>query len=127
MDSQLETSFLCKLDRATGTLTRHQSFPGPVWYAKDLSDGWFVLATANEIGVGVKDKNCHIFASKDAINWQKVLSIPHDGWPKRYFKFGVIGFADGKQSSENFFLFAEAVKGMDGRAYRCQLETKSND
>ena len=126
MDSQLETSFLCKMDRASGELTRHQSFPGPVWYAKDLDDGWYVLATANEIGEGVKDDSCHIFVSQDALNWQEVLSIPHDGWPKRYFKFGVIGFADGHQSSSDFFLFAEAVKGMDGRSYRCRLESSES-
>ena len=121
MDSQLETSFLCKMDRTSGELTRHQGFPGPVWYAKDLEDGWFVLATANEIGEGVKDNSCHIFVSQDAMNWEEVLSVPHDGWPKRYFKFGVIGFADGPQTSNSFFLFAEAVKGMDGRSFRCKL------
>ena len=125
MDSQLEISYLCKLDRKTGELSRHQGFPGPVWYAKDLTDGWFILATANEIGEGVTTNSCHVFVSQDALNWQEIFTVPHDGWPKRYFKFGVIGFADGEQSSQGFFLFAEAVKGMDGKSFRCRIVNES--
>lgn len=122
MDSQLETSHLCRFDRTNGRLEKLQPFPGPVWYGKALTDGWFVLATANEIGPGVKDDSSHVFASRDALDWQPVLRVRHDGFPKGYFKFGVIGFADGAQSSREFYLFAEALSGMDGRAYRCAID-----
>ena len=121
MDSQLEASYICKLDRKTRSLTRLQEMPGPVWYAKDFSDGKFILATANEIGEGVKDEYSHICVSSDAENWEHVMKIRHDGLPKRYFKFGVIGFADGSQTSKKFYLFVEALKGMDGKAYCCSL------
>ncbi|MCA9263942.1 MAG: hypothetical protein KDA60_08820 [Planctomycetales bacterium] len=124
MDSQLETSCLCVLDRATGELTKRQEFPGPVWYAKELTDGWYLLATACEIGPGVKDNKCHIFASRDALDWHEVYSVRHDGLPKRYFKFGVLGFADGEQSSDSFYLFAEAVRHLDGKSFQCKLVRK---
>ena len=121
MDSQLETSYLCVFDRKTHQLCRTQVFPGPVWYGKRLEDGGYLLATANEIGPGVYDDSAHIFFSPDAFQWEEVFRVRHDRWPKRYFKFGVLAFADGPQTRDNFAMFAEALSGMDGRAYQCSL------
>jgi hypothetical protein len=121
MDSQLETSYLCRFDRRTKTVEKLQAFPGPVWYLKQLTDGWYVLATANEQGVGVTDDHAHVLVSRDALHWEPLHKVRHDGLPKYWFKFGVIAFADGPQSSGEFYLFAEALTGMDGRAFRCAL------
>ncbi|HEY4308554.1 MAG TPA: hypothetical protein VGN12_03790 [Pirellulales bacterium] len=121
MDSQLETSHCCRFDRKTKTLEKLQPFPGPIWYVKQTTDGWYVTASSNEIGVGVLDDCAHIFASRDALDWKPVYKSRKDRWSKRWLKFGVFGFADGPQSSQDFWMFAEALVGLDGRTFRCAL------
>ena len=121
MDSQLETSYHVVLDRKTRRVERKSAFPGPVWYIKRLSDGIYLAATAQEIGAGVKDNYAHLMASEDLETWQDVWRIEHDHFPKRYFKFGVIGFADGEQSRDGFYLFFEALKGLDGKTVLCRI------
>jgi hypothetical protein len=121
MDSQLQDSYHIKLDRRTRKIKQLQAFPGPVWYIKHLEDGFYLAATAQEIGPGVKDNYAHLMVSRDLETWEDVHRFEHDGLPKRWFKFGVIGFADGPQRSDGFYLFAEAVKGMDGRIALCEI------
>lgn len=121
MDSQLQDSHHIKLDRKTRKIMHKQAFPGPVWYIKRLEDGFYLAATAQEIGPGVKDSYVHLMVSCDLETWEDVHHFEHDGLPKRWFKFGVIGFADGPQRSDGFYLFAEAVKGLDGRIALCEI------
>jgi hypothetical protein len=115
MDSQLETSHLQVFDRATGALTQGRAFPGPVWYSKRFRDGSAVLQTTVEVGEGVKSRYSHLFFSRDLIDWVEVARFPKDILPVKYFKSGVIGFAEGAQSPENFPIFGEALRGLDGR------------
>lgn len=121
MDSQLQDSFHIRLDRATRQIERRQLFPGPVWYIKRLIDGYYLAATAQEIGPGVKDAYAHLMASRDLETWEEVHLFEHDGLPKRLFKFGVIGFADGDQKSGHFYLFGEAIRGLDGKTALCEI------
>ena len=122
MDSQLQNSYHILLDRKTRKISQGQLFPGPVWYIKRLEDGYYLAATAQEIGQGVKDQYAHLMASKDLIEWEDIYQFHHDGFPKRYFKFGVIGFPDGRQSSQSFYIFAEAIKGLDSKTALCSIE-----
>ncbi|HEX7040994.1 MAG TPA: hypothetical protein VF202_12805 [Trueperaceae bacterium] len=121
MDTDLATPYLCRLDRASGALEKLRRFPGPVWYGKELLDGWRVLATATEARAGTSDERAHLYVSRDALEWREVFVADHDGLPKRLFKSGVISFADGPQTSEEFYLSAEALRGMDGCSFRCEL------
>ncbi len=121
MDSQLQDSYHIKLDRKTRKIEQKQLFPGPVWYIKHLEDGYYLAATAQEIGSGVKDQYAHLMVSKDLETWEDVYRFSHDGLPKRYFKFGVIGFSDGAQNSKGFYLFGEAIKGLDGKIALCEI------
>jgi hypothetical protein len=121
MDSQLQNSFHIKLNRKTRKIEQKQLFPGPVWYIKHLEDGYYLAATAQEIGPGVKDKFAHLMVSRDLETWEDIHRFEHDGLPKRYFKFGVIGFADGPQRSDGFYLYAEAIKGLDGKTALCEI------
>ncbi len=122
MDSQLQTSHHIKLDRKTRNITQGQSFPGPVWYIKRLNDGYYIAATAQESGPGVKDQYAHLLVSKDFKEWEDIYQFHHDGFPKRYFKFGVVGFAEGDQNSGSFYLFTEAIKGLEGKIALCSIE-----
>jgi hypothetical protein len=115
MDSQLETSHLQVFDRATKSLTQCCAFPGPVWYSKRFADGSAVLQTTVEAGEGVKSEFSHIYFSHDLINWIEVARFPKDRLPLRYFKSGVIGFAEGHQLPKHFPIFGEALRGLDGR------------
>ena len=121
MDSQLEPSYHIILDRKTEQITTGKKFLGPVWYIKELTDGYYLSATTQEIGAGVLDDKVNLYISTDLKEWNILHVFDHDGFPKRYFKFGVIGFADGRQSSKDFYMFFEAVKGFDGKSVTCAL------
>ena len=121
MDSQLETSYHIIMDRDTNNITVGQKLRGPIWYIKELEDNSYLAATAQEIGEGVLDDKIHLYYSTDLKEWKTIKTFNHDGLPKRYFKFGVIGFADGKQTKDNFYMFFEAVKGFDGKSIKCSL------
>jgi hypothetical protein len=127
MDSQLQSSQLCAFDRVTETLTQHQKFPGPVWYSKQLDDGWVVLQTTVESGPGVQDDSAHVFVSRDLLTWRSIGKFRKDPWPKRYFKFGVLAFADGPQTSKEFVLFGAALNDLDGRAVLVGVEDESTN
>lgn len=122
MDSQLEPSFHIILDRKTRKINVGQRMQGPVWYIKRLKEGTYLAATAQEIGPGVLDEYVHLVASKDLETWETLQKFHHDGLPKRYFKFGVIGFADGEQSDQHFYMFFEAVKGYDGKSVTASIK-----
>jgi len=122
MDSPLTENFWCCYDRETGQLTQSQSFSGPIWYSKKLANGYYLIAATCEIGPGVKENNANIYLSRDLFNWTKVLTLAHDGLPKGYFKFGVIAFAEGQQTSDHFWIFGEALKKLDGKAALCRIE-----
>lgn len=121
MDSQLEDSYHVVFDRKTKTIRRKSVFPGPVWYIKRLTDGYYLAATAQEIGPGVHDSFAHLLVSTDLEHWEDIHQFAHDRLPKRYFKFGVPGFADGEQSSHSFYIFGEALQGVDGKTLLCKL------
>ena len=124
MDSPLEVSFIQRFDRKEGTLTKGVGFPGPVWYVKQLSDGVSLLQTSVEIGAGVSSNSSHVYASIDLENWHRVASFKKDFWPMPYFKWGVISFADGEQSSQDFAIFGEALDAFDGVAFAAKLNLK---
>ncbi|MBT9150990.1 MAG: hypothetical protein DDT40_01171 [candidate division WS2 bacterium] len=122
MDSPLQDSYHMQLNRKTRTIEQKQLFPGPVWYTKRMENGYYLAATAQEIGPSVKDQYAHLMVSKDLEDWEDIYQFRHDGFPKRYFKFGVIGFADGNQASDSFYLFFEAIKQLDGKVACCKIE-----
>lgn len=122
MDSEREDSYAVRFDRRTRTVERGQKFPGPVWYTKKTTDGLYLAASTCEKGAGVHDEYAHLFVSRDLEKWDEVARFAHDRLPKGWFKFGVLSFADGAQSSRKFYLSGEALDGLDGRAIECALE-----
>lgn len=118
MDSQLETSSHIIYNRSSKTVKRNYDFLGPVWYMKQSTNDFFV-GTTQERGPGVKDEFAHLMHSKDLKTWKSIYQFKHDGFPKKYFKDGIIGFSDGvRVSDETFYLFFEAIKGFDGNAIK---------
>lgn len=121
MDSEREDSHLVRFDRESRTIEIGQLFPGPVWYTKRTSDGLYLAQSSCESGAGVHDEYGHLFVSRDLERWQEVGRFPWDGLPKGWFKLGVIGFAEGEQSSDRFYIFGEALRGIEGRSFECRL------
>ena len=122
MDSQLETSFICRYDRKIQVMEQVFELPGPVWYSKALNDGWFLVACAVEKGPGVHDNHARIWASKDCVHWYEVFRASKDMLLMPQLKNGVIAFSDGNQTSEHFHLSAEALSNMDGRAFQARMD-----
>lgn len=123
MDSELERSHHIRLDRKTRVISRKHPFPGPAWYIKALEDGYHLAATTQETGPGVIDDKAHLMVSRNLQDWEDVYHFEKDLFPKRYFKAGVIGFADSPQSSDSFYLFGEALRGLDGKTLRCSISS----
>ena len=121
MDSERETSHLQIFDRRTAALTRGRAFPGPVWYGKRLAGGPALVQTTVEIGAGVQRPQACVFASSDLLEWREIACFDKDAWPLRWCRFGVVAFAGGHQTAEDFVVFGDALRGLDGRAYRARL------
>lgn len=121
MDSQLETSHLESFDRSTGALREYRAFPGPVWYCKQMADGVVLLQSTVEIGAGVQSDHAHVFMSDDGSCWHEVAKWRKDPLPMPYFKSGVVAFADGTQTSDDFLVFGEGLRDLDGRILKVGL------
>lgn len=121
MDSPLEIVKHIRYDRKTSEITEGDEFAGPVWFAKKLQNGITVAASIQEVGPSHKDKLLHMYASKDMKKWKELKNFKHDGWPKRYFRFGTICFARGNFEDNSFYVFCEGVKGLDGKAALCRV------
>ena len=121
MDSPIKTSRLVKFNRLQKQIYIGCSFPGPVYYSISLSDGKYLLATTYEPGPSVEGNSAHIYLSCDLEKWDKVYSFRHDGLPTSIFKYAIIGFAEGVQSLDRFYVFFEAIKGLDGKSLECSI------
>ena len=121
MDSQLETCYLQIFDRKTKRITKGQEFPAPIWYSKQFTDNLAILATTVEIGNGSKINNANIYGSGNLLGWSELKSFRKDWLPKRFFKFGVISFADGQQDSTDFVMHGEALDKFDGKILRARI------
>jgi len=122
MDSPLVDATLQIYDRISGELEPGQQFQGPVWYSKEFCDGVCILQTSVEPGAAVTTTSSKIYASEDYINWHLIAEYEKDRWPM-IFKFGVIAFSDGKQSSHDFLAFGEGLTGFDGKIKRFNVKT----
>jgi len=122
MDSPLEKVHIQSFDRITKSITQGQYFPGPVWYSKQFESGDALIQTSVEIGKEVKSKYAIVFYSKDLVDWKEVVRFKKDILPMPYFKFGVVAFAEGKQTYKDFALFGEGLDNFDGMAIRASLD-----
>ena len=121
MDSQIETSYLQIMSRNSNKISKGQEFLSPIWYGKTLEDGSAVCQSSVEIGPSVKSEYAHIYYSKDLMNWVSIAKFKKDIFPMRLFKFGVIAFSEGKQNPNEFVLFGEGLKYLDGKSFLCSI------
>lgn len=113
MDCPLEEVHHIRLDRKTRQIEIGETFAGPVWFARRYGE-WVYAASAQEVGPSHKDKLLHLYRSKDAKHWNEIATFQHDGWPKGYFRFGVMTAVRGKEP----MFSCESVEGFDGKTIR---------
>ena len=85
-----------------------------------MKKGGHLIATTHEPGPGVKGNSAAIYYSDNLEEWEELAKFEHDGKSLEYMKYGIIGFSSGNQTQDEFYI-CEALKGMDGRSYRCSL------
>ena len=122
MDSPISPSCVVHFDRATKEIKRFGSFPGPIWYSKRLPETGYLVCTTVEPGDAVVGTKAVIFFSTDLETWAPIHSFDKDLLPCKLFKFGVIGISSSICPSGTFYLFGEALKGLDGVSIKCQVE-----
>jgi hypothetical protein len=122
MDSPLEKSYKYTYNRATKITSKGQLFNGPIWFLKRLSDGYYLAGSSVEKGIGVLTNTACLYISKDLKNWECVREFEKDKLPMPYFKWGVLAFSNGNQSSKSFSIHFEGLKGVDGKSYICSIE-----
>ncbi len=122
MDSPLQQSQTVHLDRRTCKVELHGSFPGPIWYGLEIPGRGYLLASTVEPGNSVNGDEASIYLSEDLVTWFRLAKFTKDHWPMGLFKFGVIGFSRGERSDGSFYIFGEALKGLDGRSLRCKIK-----
>ena len=121
MDSPNEISKVIKMDRKTRDITILSSLAGPVWYVKRLSDGVMVAGVSVEPGLAVDTTSAQLIYSSNYLDWEVALEIPKDMWSMKLFKYGVISFSDGNQSSDDFMISGEGLVGLDGMSMNVKL------
>lgn len=122
MDSPLDASRTVHLDRRSGEVELHGRFPGSIWYGLEVPGKGYLLASTVEPGQSVTGNEAGIYFSPDLVSWTRLATFAKDRWPMGLFKFGVIGFSRGERTDGAFYVFGEALKGLDGRSLRCKIE-----
>ncbi|HEX8252120.1 MAG TPA: hypothetical protein VF846_03145 [Thermoanaerobaculia bacterium] len=120
-DSQFVQNRVMRLDRATGRVDEGMPIPSPAWFGKVLTDGWLLAGCAWEHGEGCMRDGATLLASRNGIDWTELAFWKKDRWPAPWFRDGVIRFAPGEQHSDDFVLFGEGLRGLDGTMLRCAL------
>lgn len=120
-DSQFVQNHVMRLDRKSGRVDTLMPIPSPAWFGKVLTDGVMLAGCAWEHGPGCLRDGATLLASRNGIDWSEVASWKKDRWPAPWFRDGVIRFAGGAQSSEDFVIYGEGLRGLDGTMLRCAL------
>ena len=88
----------------------------------EFDSGDAVLQTSVEPGKEVKSNDAILFHSHNLIEWTEVIRFKKDILPMTFFKFGVISFAEGAQSSKDFILFGEGLVDLEGTTIRASID-----
>lgn len=120
-DSNLEQNYIMSLCRNTLEVTAHGRLNAPVWYGTTTTDNKYIAATTVEKGAGVQTDSAALMISDDLINWQEAALFKKDALP-HIFKNGIISFPTGQYHSNEFYIFGEALKGLDGISMCCSIK-----
>lgn len=121
MDSPLQSSQTVHFDRLTGSVELYEFFPGPIWYGLEVPSRGYLLASTVEPGDSVVGDEACVYFSFDLVNWTKMTGFSKDCWPMGLFKFGVVGFSRGESRDGSFYMFGEALEGLDGKSVLCMI------
>lgn len=81
------------------------------------------LSTTVEPSEVNREKNAHIWVTKDGINWKDVYSAPKDRWPS-IFQYGTFEFPRyDSPIKDKLYFSGRALKGHDGKSSFISLST----
>lgn len=102
-DTPREQNFICRLDRASESVTTLQQVEGSVFHGCTTSQGLF-LSTACEPNLVNSARHVSVWGSRDGQVWQQLAVFPKDIWHLKLFQYGQIFFARGQQDSDDLWV-----------------------
>jgi|APSaa5957512535_1039671.scaffolds.fasta_scaffold33480_2 hypothetical protein len=121
MDSPNETPYVIFLDRKTYKIKKGSLLPGPVIYSKKIDQNNYMAVVSSEPGKLNPSKLVHLLFSNNLVKWDCLETFKKDYFPMILFQFGNINFADGLQTSNQFYLSFQGVQSLDGTVGKCEI------
>lgn len=101
-DTPREQNFICRLDRASGSVTALQKVEGSVFHGCTTNQGMF-FSTACEPSPANPARHVSVWGSRNGQVWHQLAVFPKDIWHLRLFQYGQIFFARGQESSDDLW------------------------
>jgi hypothetical protein len=109
-DAGTHPNWILRWDRKQASAEVVQELQGPCHGSASLCDGFLLVSTGVEGGVNEKDRNAHLWASKDGMHWEEVFSRTKDSLPF-ILQFGVMRFPPGLEAGNEIAFTCMGLKG----------------
>ena len=123
-DTEKDFNGIYAIDKQSGRIDKLCDTPGSSIYAAKFGK-WYVVSTSVEHFEKYHTDMATLWASSDALNWQKVFEAKKDMWSIRYFQFGSIVLPRGQWLRDRIILSGQALQGIDGKI--CSAEIIETD
>jgi len=114
-DSEMESNFIVRLDKASGRTETIAPLEGSSMYACRFG-GIYTLSTTVEPSKINRGRFAVLWASRDGARWRPVYAARKDRWSARYFQYGSLVLPSGSSEREAVAFSGQAVRGIDGLA-----------
>lgn len=84
----------------------------------------FLIQINIEKGKAVIGNKAEIFYIEDLNTWNKIEQFTKDIFLMPYLKNGIISFSEGRQSLNEFYIFGEGLRKIDGKVFKYSIEKK---
>ena len=123
-DAPTRQNYIYRYARKSEEIERMAAVDGPVNYSMSLENGIKLFNTdveGNSEGKSAEwDQRSHIWASKDGIHWEDLISWEKDIYPY-ILGFGRVYFPHGRCGNKVYFT-AEALRRVDGMLIQAKIE-----
>ena len=119
-DAGMHPNYVMRLDRATMSLGKVMELQGPCHGNASMKDGTLVVSTGVEGGRNEKDRRAHLWASRDGVTWNELISYRKDLLP-HIVQYGVIRLPNGLERSDVLIYTCLGLLGAGERTYAARL------
>lgn len=122
-DTELEQNHVQFFDPDTLRISKIQPMPGSIMYTYKVGHH-LLLSTCVEPSHCNHSRYSHLFLSSDrGARWTSIFKAEKDGWPARYFQYGVFQLPTGGSSDARFHAYARSLKELDDSLLIFELQT----